>query len=223
MLVLITNRSMAGAGLIEKVEEALAGGVTHIILREKDMELEDLVLLAGEIRRISRPWGAKLFINSVPDIAISVAKRVGADGIHLTYRHYLEVIEQLINKETLGLGVSIHSIEEVQQIRTYQLKEHEPKESHSGWGESPSLPSYILAGNIFETQCKVGLAGKGLEFLNQICQEAGSIPVVAIGGISKKNIGEVMASGASGAAVMGAFMTHENPRELARELRFKQL
>ena len=61
--------------------------------------------------------------------------------------------------------------------------------------------NYVLAGHIYDTDCKKGLPGRGLEFLQQICNNA-SVPVIAIGGMNADRLKEVKAAGASGAAIM---------------------
>lgn len=43
--------------------------------------------------------------------------------------------------------------------------------------------SQIILGTIFETECKKGLQGKGVEFVRQICARC-PIPVYAIGGMN---------------------------------------
>ena len=63
----------------------------------------------------------------------------------------------------------------------------------------------IILGTIFETQCKKGLRGKGLSFLQEICA-ACPLPVFAIGGIKVSNIDEVMSAGAAGGCMMSGFM-----------------
>ncbi|MEE1164464.1 MAG: thiamine phosphate synthase, partial [Lachnospiraceae bacterium] len=63
----------------------------------------------------------------------------------------------------------------------------------------------ILLGTIFETECKKGLRGKGLAFVQEICA-ACPVPVYAIGGIKESNIDAVMAAGAAGGCMMSGYM-----------------
>ena len=64
---------------------------------------------------------------------------------------------------------------------------------------------YVFAGNIFETDCKKGLPGRGLEFLENVC-EAVNIPVYAIGGISEEKMPQILGTGAAGGCMMSGFM-----------------
>ena len=78
--------------------------------------------------------------------------------------------------------------------------------------------TYVTAGHIFETDCKLGLPGRGLKFLTEVCQ-AVSIPVCAIGGISAENLAAVRDAGAAGACVMSGPMTCEDPVDYFAALR----
>lgn len=84
------------------------------------------------------------------------------------------------------IGTSIHSVEDAIFA-----------ESHGA--------DYITAGHIFTTDCKKGLPGRGIDWLNAICN-AVSIPVYAIGGISDANAGELSDCGISGYCMMSASM-----------------
>ncbi|MBP3700615.1 MAG: thiamine phosphate synthase, partial [Lachnospiraceae bacterium] len=77
--------------------------------------------------------------------------------------------------------------------------------------------TYIIAGHIFDTDCKKGSPGRGLDFLRQVTR-AVSIPVYAIGGIAPENISLIRTSGAAGACVMRGAMVCEDPAEYLRSL-----
>lgn len=64
---------------------------------------------------------------------------------------------------------------------------------------------YIIAGHIFATDCKKGLPGRGIEWLNSICN-AVSIPVYAIGGISDANASMLSDCNIAGYCMMSASM-----------------
>ena len=64
---------------------------------------------------------------------------------------------------------------------------------------------YVFAGNIFETDCKKGLPGRGLEFLENVCKEV-DIPVYAIGGITAEKMPQILGTGAAGGCMMSGFM-----------------
>ena len=60
---------------------------------------------------------------------------------------------------------------------------------------------YLIAGHVFETDCKSGLKGRGIEFIQNVCESV-SIPVIAIGGISESNINMLVDTKVFGVAVM---------------------
>ena len=69
--------------------------------------------------------------------------------------------------------------------------------------------TYITAGHVFETDCKKGLPGRGLQFLRKVC-EVVEIPVYGIGGINEDNIAMVRETGAKGACLMSSLMISED-------------
>ena len=74
---------------------------------------------------------------------------------------------------------------------------------------------YIFAGNIFETDCKKGLPGRGLEFLENVCK-AVNIPVYAIGGISEEKMPQILGTGAAGGCMMSGFIAIKGIMEVIR-------
>lgn len=121
-----------------------------------------------------------------------------ADGeaIHLS----LPLLRELKHTERYTIiGSSVHSLAEA--IEAQELG-----------------ASYITAGHIFETDCKAGLPGRGLDFLHEVC-DAVRIPVYAIGGITPENAGGIIKAGASGICVMSSLMTCDDVCGYINELR----
>ena len=80
-------------------------------------------------------------------------------------------------------------------------------------------PGYLLVGHIFETDSKPGRPGGGLGLIRETVESAGSLPVLAIGGIEECNAGAVIGAGAAGVAVRGAILHAQEPGEAARNIR----
>ena len=79
-------------------------------------------------------------------------------------------------------------------------------------------PTYVALGPIFETKLKVmKWAPQGLQRITQWKAAIGSIPLVAIGGITPERAGKVWAAGADSVAVITDFFTHSKPTERVRE------
>ena len=94
------------------------------------------------------------------------------------------------------LGASCHSVEDAMEAQALGC-------------------TYITAGHVFETECKKGLPGRGLEFLRNVCT-AVNIPVYGIGGITSDNIALVRKTGARGACLMSSLMVSNNVAELIK-------
>jgi thiamine-phosphate pyrophosphorylase len=128
----------------------------------------------------------------------SLARDAGVDGVHLPAGRDAAAARALMGSEKI-LGVSIHTVTEAEQI-------------------DPARVDYALAGPAFETPSKPGygpeIGRKGLADIAHACR----VPVLAIGGINAARIGEVLAGGTAGVAVMGGVMRAANPAQEMRSL-----
>lgn len=179
--VCVTNRLIAGDDFLKKLDDVAKTGVDRIILREKDLEEEKYLQLAKEVKLICENNEVTLYINSFAE----VAKELGVRRIHMP----LFMVKDWSNekwKEFEEVGVSIHSCEE------------------AIWAEKAGA-SYVIAGHIFETDCKKGLMGRGIQFLREVCDSV-SIPVFAIGGIDDTNEMDCINAGAAGICKMSSYM-----------------
>lgn len=170
---------------------AIEGGVDAVILREKDLSCEELLPILQELKPITSAKGVPLIVNSNLEAAI----KGDADGFHCSFPYFMENAPRFKNL----VGVSVHSLEEAIEA-----------ERHGA--------SYLLAGHVFETDCKADLRPRGLEFIREIKAHV-SIPVIALGGINKHNAPETMNIGADGIAVMSGIMASKDPERSAMELK----
>ena len=194
-IICVTNRHLCEGDFKEKLVEIAKAHPSAIILREKDMSEEEYGELASWFLPVCREEGTKLFLHYY----YRVAMELGSDGLHLPL-HILEEVylENGINEPELllkklgvsELGASCHSVEDARRARKLGC-------------------TYILAGHIYDTDCKKGLPGRGLKFLRKVTQEV-DLPVYAIGGIEPKNIDEVRSKGAAGACIMSSAMKVKN-------------
>lgn len=184
MLHLITNRKLATSkDFYRVIDEAIKGGISTIILREKDLSYEELLTMAKKVIEVIGIRNVKLIINN----NLEVAKVVEAYGFHLSFEKFIET------KLSFNgiIGVSVHSREEAITA-----------EKHGA--------DYLLLGHIFETECKKDLPPRGIEIIKTIKKNV-DIPVIALGGIKPENILEIMVAGADGAAVMSTIMQADDP------------
>lgn len=193
-IICITNRSLCGNNFLSRLEAVAAAHPDAVILREKDLPEAEYLRLAEKAKAICEKHQTPLILHSFPN----AAKALNHTSIHLP----MPKLRTLSDKERAYfsvLGASCHSVEEAKEAERLGC-------------------TYITAGNVFETDCKKGLPGKGVDFLREICESV-NINVYALGGVSARNIAEVMRWGADGACVMSGFMQTENPEKFMEELR----
>ena len=111
-LYLITDRMQtAGRALPAVVADALNGGLRALQLREKDLGTYQLFELAGELRKLTREYGARLLINDRLDVALAV----GADGVQLGRAGLpVSVARRLLGGDKI-IGYSAHSLDEARR------------------------------------------------------------------------------------------------------------
>lgn len=175
-LIVVTNRHLYTKPFKEQLLDILKGKPKAIILREKDLNNRTYTALAKDVSTLCRKKGVPFIIHN----HIAAAEALGVKNLQLPYGK-AELIPS-IRKQFSLIGVSVHSVLEA--------------------AEADRLGAdYLIAGHIFATDCKRGLAPRGLDFLKSIvsCTEK---PVYAIGGINESNYEEVLSAGARGYCMM---------------------
>jgi len=195
-LYLVTDRSLSrGKATLEIVKAAIAGGVTCVQLREKNCSTLEFIKEALSVKEYLKKHNIPLIIND----RVDVAQAIGADGVHLGQTDMPLTMAKDILKGSMIIGISVESLEDA--IRA-------EKDGADYIGISP----------IFATPTKTDTAPPlGLEGLKEI-SKAVSLPKVAIGGLNRKNAGEVILNGADGIAVVSAIVSADDPRKAAEEL-----
>lgn len=184
-IICVTNSRLCSGDFLSRIKEIAVCRPRGIILREKHLTEAEYAVLAEQIMAVCRQYNVPCMLHSFADAAIAL----GAERIHLP----MPLLRALNGKSAhlRVIGASVHSVEEAQEAERLGA-------------------SYLTAGHIFETDCKKGLAGRGLSFLSAVCQSVG-IPVYAIGGITTENIRAVRKAGAAGACIMSALMQCDSP------------
>lgn len=154
-----------------------------VILRAKSLDKAAYRTLALQALQSCKVTGIPLILHS----DWQLAHDLGISKLHLP----LALLRQMpACKRThfTWLSTSVHSVEEAIEAQALSA-------------------TVLIAGHIYTTQCKAGLAPRGLSFLQAVCS-AISLPVYAIGGISfdAAQHAELQANGARGACVMSAYM-----------------
>ena len=193
-IICVTNRHLCEGNFFERIEKVAASGVSAIILREKDLSENEYIESAKRFAEICGACKVEAILHSYADVSV----KLGARSIHLP----LTVLRGLSDEKKsffCKIGVSCHSVEDALEAEKLGA-------------------SYVTFGHIFATDCKKGLAPRGLVALKEVCS-AVRIPVYAIGGIDEKNTGAVLEAGATGVCIMSGFMKCADPGELVEKLK----
>lgn len=176
--ICVTNRRLCHGSFSKQLERIAAGGTADaVLLREKDLPETEYYVLAKTVMRICEDAGLPCILHTFH----RAAAELGCSRIHLP-------IGILGEQEPCfdWVGTSVHSVEQAKQ--------------------AVSLGAGVLiAGHVFETDCKRGMPGRGTSFIHEIAQVS-ALPVYGIGGIDAANAGDVLKAGASGVCIMSGFM-----------------
>ena len=196
LLYAVTDRHwLNGRTLYSVVKESLDGGVTFLQLREKELDEVHFLEEAKELQQLCREYQVPFIVNDNVDIAISM----DADGVHVGQSD----MEAGDVRAKLGpdkiIGVSAQTVEQAVLA-----------EKHGA--------DYLGVGAVFPTGSKDDADDVSYETLKAIC-EAVSIPVIAIGGITQKNVKELAGSGICGIAVISAIYAQQDIRKASEDLK----
>jgi thiamine-phosphate pyrophosphorylase len=192
MLIYITNQKLCKDDFLNRINELAKGKPDAIVLREKDLSPKEYESLTIAVKEICSQNKVSLIINQ----NISIAKKLLIPNIHLSMSDLRTYKNQI--QEFTQVGVSIHSLPEAKEAQELGA-------------------SYLIAGHIFPTDCKKGIPPRGISFLKEVCNFV-TIPVFAIGGITKDKVNDVLQAGANGICVMSETMTCSNPMNLRKNL-----
>jgi len=163
--------------VLASAARAIGEGVDMIQVREKDLPARELFDLVCRIRDLAARTNSRVLVNDRLDVAL--AARV--DGVHLPADG---LPSDRVRPWVKVLGVSTHTVEEA----------IDAQKSHA---------DFIVFGPVFDSPGKTAV---GLEPLKRVVASV-SIPVLAIGGITRENTESVLAAGAAGIAGIRLFQT----------------
>ena len=176
----------------------LASGARVLQVRIKPATSAGQILRAARMaQQLCEEHGAALVINDRIDLALAV----GAHGVHLGQTDVPLDRARSIVGERLWLGISTHSLEQV----------------HAAIASGAA--DYLAYGPVFATSTKANPDPVvGLDGLRAAVAAAGSLPVVAIGGITPDRAADVYATGASSICAIGAVTGAADVSAAARAL-----
>ena len=196
-LYVVTDRELSkGRSDAEVARMAYEGGADVVQLRMKSADGREMLEQANLIRRYADEM-CKLFIV---DDRVDIAMASGADGVHLGQSDMpLEAARKLMGDDAI-IGISVDNVEEAVAAQ-------------EGGAD------YVGVGAVFQTSTKPDAQqGVGLGAVFEV-RQAVDIPVVAIGGINRGNIQDVIRAGADAVAVVSAVVAQDDVSAAAHELR----
>ena len=192
-LYVILDREVARErALPELLDAVLAGGCRLVQLREKTLPMAELLPLARALRARCRAAGARFIVNDRADLALAAE----ADGVHVGQDDLPAHAARRLLRPGMTLGVSTHDEAQARQALA-------------------AGADYIAVGSMFPTGSKTGFQLVGPTLLRQV-RPLISVPLVAIGGITEANVGEVIRAGADAVAVISAVCGAPDPAAAAR-------
>ena len=178
---------------LDSIQLALEGGCRWIQLRMKDALDEEVRPIAIEAQKLCRAYGAKFII----DDRVALVRELGADGVHLGKNDMpIREARQILGPDFI-IGGTANTFEDA--------KAH-----------YEASADYIGCGPFRFTTTKQKLAPVlGLDGYRQIIQQMRAanitIPVVAIGGITKDDIPAILQTGITGIALSGTVLRADDP------------
>ena len=199
-LNIITNRKLCENENLEKQIKKIFSAyekkiilknfeIVALTLREKDLDKNKYLNLVKKIYPICKKYGIDLILHQNYDLNLD--EKYNIEGIHLSYEIFKSLnknIREKLIKKYKRIGVSIHSLEEAKDVENLGA-------------------TYVVAGHIFETDCKKGLEPRGLNFIKELSSIL-TIPIFTIGGINKENSHLAINSGAFGVCMMSSLMKY---------------
>ena len=191
IIACITNRQLVKGDFLAQIERVAATEmVDWLIVREKDLRVEEYRTLFAKVARIAHKGGKKCLAHG--RIALGVMSELGADGIHLP----LGVLREW------RAASGRRSAPQAGAVQLVGASAH----SASELAEAAALGAdYATLSPIFATACKPGAVPLGTAALAAACQKS-PIPIFALGGIGRDKLDACIEAGAAGCCMMSELM-----------------
>lgn len=196
LYLVISEVACQGQDFLKVAEQAIAGGVEIIQLREKSIDTPSFIEKALRLKEITDRYNVPLIIND----NIEVANVVQAFGIHVGNTDLPPTEIRLRWGNQLQIGYSIEYLSQLETLETITA-DH--------LGISPVFSTFTKINTVTEW----GL--EGIELIRSLTDK----PLIAIGYMNKTNASAVIKAGADSIAVVSAICSAENPEKAAYELR----
>lgn len=173
-------------------EAVLAGGCRWVQLRMKDASTREIIAMGRRVGTLCRRFGARFII----DDRVDLVGELQADGVHLGKNDMPPDEARRIIGANRIIGATANSFDDIERA-------------------AASGADYIGLGPFRFTHTKKNLSPilglGGYADIMQHCRRAGiTLPVIAIGGITRGDAAEIMATGVTGIALSGALLAADD-------------
>jgi len=184
----------AGLRALDVARGYLLAGASVLQIRGKALGSRDFLEVADACVAAARPFNATVIINDRVDIA----RLSGAAGVHVGQGDLSPTAARRLLGGAAIVGLSTHTIRQIEAAVMEPI-------------------TYLAIGPVFGSATKdTGYDATGLALVREAVRLAGSLPVVAIGGITLENASSVIDAGAASVAVIGDLLTGADPERRAR-------
>ncbi len=180
---------------VQLTELAIAGGADTIQFRQKGGTTKEMIRAAEQMQALCRKAGVAFIVNDRIDVALASH----ADGVHLGQSDFPIPLARKILGDTAIIGGSACNLEEARTCLTEGA-------------------DYVGFGPVYTTSSKEDAGPvSGLALLKEVV-EAIPLPIIAIGGINRRNIHMVLQVRVHGIAVISDVCCQEDPGEAAKTI-----
>ncbi len=172
---LITPEPDAADAFLRHLEERMVAGIRLVQLRTKTLADSDYRNLAKEALELARQQGARLLLNSSPELAVELY----ADGVHLSSARLMALTKRPLGKDK-WVAASCHNEAELR---------------HAGAIDC----DFVVISPVLPTASHPDAATLGFDGLSRLCRLA-TMPVYALGGLGRRHLPQAFAAGAQGIA-----------------------
>lgn len=195
-LYLVTDSTgLTEQEFLSRTEQALQGGVTLLQIREKERSTREYIHLASQVHELAKRYNVPLLVDDRVDVALAV----DAEGVHVGQTDMpVDIARRLLGPDKI-VGATAKTVPQALEA----------------WRQGAD---YLGVGAIYPTTTKVVTVITSTETLADICA-AVPIPVNAIGGLNRDNLGVLKGTGIRGICVVSAIMKAADPKAAAQQLR----
>ena len=195
-LYLVTDSTgLTEQEFLSRTEQALQGGVTLLQIREKERSTREYIHLAAQVHELAKRYNVPLLVDDRVDVALAV----DAEGVHVGQTDMpVDIARRLLGPDKI-VGATAKTVPQALEA----------------WQQGAD---YLGVGAIYPTTTKVVTVITSTETLADICA-AVPIPVNAIGGLNRDNLGVLKGTGTRGICVVSAIMKAADPKAAAQQLR----